>query len=399
MYNFPMIFRGRLGGSDAAVSLKDSSVSVAVGEGFVVAWDLGGRLYSVFRHGQTYRRGLNGRVLHKWRDPSVAPDALSAYDERQRVILGDAESASLLDETSHLASRAVRGIAVSPEAARVLERCAGFDAAAAGLDAARFARVYAPVGILPPDQYMSTVLQATVGCSFGTCTFCDLYHEPYRVRAVPEFEQHVHEALAYLGESLSLRQRSVFLGSANALAVPMPRLLDLLACVRRLVPNSPPVHAFVDGFTGTMKDAADYRRLGALGLRRVYAGLESGCDDLLAFVRKPATSGEAVATVRAIKAGGVAVAVIVMVGLGGRAFAAEHVTATVETVNRMDLGPGDLVYFSELVDGTGEAAGYQTWEALTLPERAAQLRAIREGLVFGGAPPKFARYDIREFVY
>jgi hypothetical protein len=38
-------------------------------------------------------------------------------------------------------------------------------------------------------------------------------------------------------------------------------------------------------------------------------------------------------------------------------------------------------------------------QPLPLRERARQLRAIRGGLTFPGAPPKFARYDIREFVY
>jgi hypothetical protein len=395
-----MIFRGRLGGIEAAVSLKDSSVSVAVGEGFVVAWDLGGRLYSMFRRGHTCRRGLNGRVLHKWRDPALAPDAAGPYDERQRVVLDDEASDALLDESATLASAAMRALPVSPECTGVLERCARFDGAAGRADADAFARVYAPVGILPPDQYMSLVLQATVGCSFNSCTFCDLYDEPYRVRTIPEFERHVGDALDFLGNSVALRRRSVFLGSANALAVPTPRLLDVLAVIARLVPASPPVHAFVDGFTGTMKDAGDYRRLGAAGLGRVYVGLESGHDALLARVRKPATSAEAVHTVREVKAAGLAAGVIVMIGLGGRAFEEAHTGETIEAVNRMDLGPGDLVYFSELVEGTGlpSEAGASP-DVLSLRERAAQLRAIRDSLRFPAAPPKFARYDLREFVY
>ncbi len=432
-----MIFRGQLDGAAAAASLKDSSVSLAVGEGYVVAWDLGGRLYSVFRGGHTFRRGLSGRVLHKWRDADAAPEAESAYDERQRVVMDEAEGDRLLDECAALARGAAAAMRENPSkwtppfpldvhsvtgaADRLLaalDLCGQFDAGGARADASRFAQVYSPIGILPPDQYMSVVLQATSGCSFGTCTFCDLYHGPYRVKTPGEFGRHIDGVRAYLGPSLSLRARSVFLGAANALAIPLPRLVELLGVLRAAYRGSPPpVCGFVDGFTGALKDVEAYRTLAAMGLARVYIGLESGHDPLLAFVCKPGTSAEALQTVRAIKEAGVAVGVIVMIGLGGRRFAERHVADTIDAVNAMALGARDLLYFSDLVpipgtsypatpsvvdhrkgQGVSPLPG-EGLEPLGQRERIAQLRAIRTGLRFPGPPPKFARYDIREFVY
>jgi hypothetical protein len=426
-----MVFRGHLDGTAAAASLKDASVSLAVGEGYVVAWDLGARLYSVFRGGHTYRRGLSGRVLHKWRDPEAAPDAESPYDERQRVVAGQEEADRLIDESAALAARAATAIAaepglwrdetgtsaaagaeVDPDGApgaggrllRALALCARFDASAARADAARFAEVYSPIGILPPDQYMSIVIQATSGCSFGTCTFCDLYRDAYRVKTVEEFARHVAEVRSYLGGSLALRARSIFLGAANALAVPMPRLAGLIDVLHESFGGAaPPLHAFVDGFTGALKDASSYRLLAGRGLRRVYIGLESGHDPLLAFVRKPGTRAQAVETVLAVRSAGVGVGVILMIGLGGRRFAAGHVRDTIDAVNAMGLGAGDLLYFSDLVEVPGTSypaiAASARVEALSPAERMEQLRAIRAGLRFAGPAPKFARYDVREFVY
>lgn len=412
-----MVFRGRLDGLEAAASLKSTSVSLAVGAGYVVAWDLGGRIYSVFKGGHTFRRGLSGRILHKWRDAEAVPEAAGPYDERQRVVLGEADGERLLDESAALAARAANAVAGDPASWRdengatpppqlleTLAACARFDARAARADRARFAEIYAPIGILPPDQYMSVVLQATSGCSFGTCTFCDLYHDTYRVKTPEEFFRHIAAVTGYLGASLSLRRQSAFLGSANALAVPLPRLLELLHVLRAAFDGAPPpVHAFVDGFTGALKDTDAYRQLATLGLKRVYIGLESGHDPLLAFVRKPGTSRQALDTVRAIKAGGVSVGVILMIGLGGDRFAARHVRDTVSVVNAMRLGAGDLVYFSDLVEVPGTSYPAVARDAdvrpLQLADRIAQLRAIRANLAFPSAPPKFARYDIREFVY
>lgn len=413
-----------MGGSQITVSLKSTSVSSAIDHSYVVAWDLGGRLYTVWRFGHTYRRGLDGWMLHKWRDPEAAPDAAGPYDERQRERLDPAAAAALVDEAATHARDVTAAITADPagwtiegakpeeaaaddgvrtEILRALEPCARFDAGEAAKDAARFGTVYRPIGILPPDQYMSLVLQATIGCSFNSCAFCHLYQDPYRVRSQHEFEQHIRDVLAYLGPSQRLRSRAIFLGAANALAVPTPLLLDLLAVVRDAFQPQLPVHAFIDGFTGVRKTEDDYRALRAAGLRRVYVGLESGHDPLLALVRKPGTSAQAVEAVRTLKAAGLSAGVIVMTGLGGERFAAAHVADTAKVLNAMSLDAGDLVYFSELVQvhGTDYPAlsAHHELGSLNMKELAEQLRAIQSRLEFEGAPPRFARYDVREFVY
>jgi hypothetical protein len=410
-----MVFRGRLHDRPILLSVKDTSVSLAVGDDWIGAWDRGGRLYSLWKGGHTYRRGLNGRILHKWR--SEGRGVRDPYDARQRVYVEGEDANALVQEAADVLRGVLIAVARDPSAwpdtagqlpdAAVLaafERCSRFDARAAREDAIRFARVFSPVGILPPDQYLSIVLQATEGCSFGTCAFCDLYHERYRVKSADEFLRHAEAVRDYLGDSVRLRGRSVFLGAANALAVPVPRLLEFFEVIA-VVFDAPgrPVHAFVDGFTGARKTAVDYAALRERGLRRVYVGLESGHDPLLAFVRKPATRDQAVDAVRAIKAGGVSVGVIVMIGLGGQRFAAGHVRDTIAAVNDMRLGPDDLLFFSDLVEVPGTAyprlAADGDLHPLSLDERLAQLTAIRAGMVFASRPPHLARYDVREFVY
>jgi radical SAM superfamily enzyme YgiQ (UPF0313 family) len=264
--------------------------------------------------------------------------------------------------------------------------------------------VFGRVGILPPDQYLSLVVQATEGCSFNTCTFCELYGEGYRVKTPEEFRQHVSGVLSYLGASASLRSRGIFLGAANALAVPMARLLPIFeTLLEELDAARRGVCAFVDGFTGARKTVPEYRLLSHFGLRRVYVGLESGHDPLLAFVRKPGTAADAAETVRAIKSAGVQAGVIVMIGLGGAQFADGHERDTITVINAMGLGAGDLVYFSDLVEVTSASYPAMVTDAqirpLTGGERRQQQDRIRAGLRFAAAPPQFATYDIREFTY
>jgi len=161
--------------------------------------------------------------------------------------------------------------------------------------------------------------------------------------------------------------------------------------------------AFLDGFSGSKKSADDYAELAAHGLARIYIGLESGHDPLLSWLHKPGRAADAVRAARAIKAGGVKVCVIVLLGAGGTRFAEGHVRDTIQAINSMALGAGDLIYFSDFVSLPGQPYGQvaerDDVEPLTVDQMHAQRRAIESGLKFSGAPPKLSAYDIREFVY
>jgi hypothetical protein len=403
-----MLIRANHASSAYTITLRAGSITVGVNERRIVASDRAGRLYSLYRDGHTWRRGLNGRLLHKWQEhgsrqrESVLPsEADAVVDEASGIVAGVLRAI----ESSGLAWDPSLGPAVLDEVAATLRLAASFDSRAARLDAARFARVYSPIGILPPDQYLALVLQETQGCSFGTCTFCDLYREPYRVRNVAEFRRHVEEVRDYLGASLALRDRSIFLGAANALAAPIATLLPVFDVIVSEFGRDGlrPVHAFVDAFTGTRKGVEEYRALADRGLRRVYIGLESGHDPLLAFVRKPATTADAISTVASLKAAGIQVGVIVIVGLGGDRFAEGHVADTLAALNAMRLTSGDIVYLSDLVEVAGTSypllARSDRLRPLDSQERQVQRHLLRAGLVFPGPAPQIASYDISEFVY
>jgi hypothetical protein len=512
-----MIIRGRRRDTEYTLSLKPDSLSVAINTALVIVYDRAGRFYSLYQDSY-YRRSLSGQVLQKWQ----------SADGRQRRWLAAADAEAVIDLAADQLRELLDALpapdwqwltppdhpAQLRDFERVIERGARFDSAAARLDAARFNEVYSPIGILPPDQYLALVVQATDGCSFNTCTFCDLYQQPFRVKTPDEFRAHLRQVRAYLGESMLLRQHSIFLGAANALALPMARLAPLLEIIRdechserseeslgqtgdavggpeisrfaaqklaqgchserseeflgqtgdavggpeisrfaaqklaqgchserseeslgqtgdavggpeipRFARNDTPavrndtpavrndtpaarndtrgVYAFLDAFTGARKSVADYRALADLGLRRVYIGLESGHDPLLHFVKKPGRAADAIETVRSIKAAGLHVGVIVLIGLGGDRFVAGHTRDTIAVLNHMQLGDGDLIYFSDLVEAADtpypRLAAQQGLRALSADERAAQRAAIRRSLNLNGV--KISNYDIREFVY
>lgn len=146
------------------------------------------------------------------------------------------------------------------------------------LDVDQYASVYKPVGILPPDQYFSVVLQLTEGCSFNSFTFCTFYKDRYFKNKNPiEVNQHIIDVKKLIGEGINLR-RTIFLGDANALVVPMKLLIQLINLVHKNLDISQlgGNYAFLDGFSGEKKKSDDYKLLKSLGLEKIYIGLESG---------------------------------------------------------------------------------------------------------------------------
>ena len=290
---------------------------------------------------------------------------------------------------------------------------AAWDWAALQADRARFHQVYRPVSILPPDQYLALVLQATEGCSHNACTFCDFYRgRPFRIKSLAEFQEHMTQVREFFGPSLALR-KSIFLADANALVIPQPRLLALLDAVNESFPIKGAtrdsaafagIYSFIDAFHVERKSVAQWAALAARGLRRAYIGMESGDDGLLRFLNKPGTVADAVEAVDRLKAAGVAVSVILLLGAGGDRYTASHVTGTIAALNAMPLGGGDLVYFSDFVALPDAEYGRRALAAgirpLSQEEMRAQERDIRAGLHWAGAshPPQMSRYDIREFI-
>jgi hypothetical protein len=419
------------------ISVKPNCLTVsfsAGGNADVFSWDGEGRLWTGQENGISYRRGLNGRVVAKWQVPESAPagDWITRLlarrqpgvhghfredpEARGRKWLTTADGLALEERARQRLSALLDAIETGEaaiqdqlpkDAYQYFQAILAFDRERSLADVERYHQVYKPVGILPPDQYFSVVLQATEGCSFNTCTYCTFYRDrPFRVKSAEQFLAHIQQVKDFIGSGMSLR-RTIFLGDANALAAPMKRLAELFAITNREldVDALGGIFAFLDGFSGERKTSSDYAALRDFGLSRVYIGLESGNPELLKFLKKPGEPQDALQAVQALKQAGVAVGVIVLLGAGGHTYARKHVADTIAILNAMPLDADDLIYFSELIEDEGMEYTRDAHKAnlrpLTPVERITQGHQIEEKLRFSaaGGTPHISRYDIREFVY
>jgi radical SAM superfamily enzyme YgiQ (UPF0313 family) len=373
----------------------------------VYSFDHAGRLWTSLEEGKSFRHGLDSRVLARWKDNT---------GRAQRRWLTEGEACGIESRARQLVVDVLTGITtgtldLNPTLSDVdlnrLKKTAAFTNEMQKIDRQEYNRIYRPIGILPPDQYMSVVLQLTEGCSFNSCTFCGLYRgQEFRIKSLEEFHQHALDVRDYLKEGISLR-KTIFLGGANALVLPQEKLRPYLEIIGQAfnVQALGGIFAFLDGFSGEKKSLSDYQEMADLGMDTVFIGLESGCDDLLKYLKKPASSDQVLETVKTLKAAGISAAVIILLGAGGQIYHDRHVQETVRVLNEMKLDGSDMVYFSRMVSSTDAPYASLVQEkhlmALTESEQNMQWHAIESQLTFDEITgmPSISVYDIRDFVY
>ncbi len=366
------------------------------------AFDAEGRLLSAFRHGVNYQRGLSGTILKK---------QVVANQPKQCQVLSDAEARDLLVQVlAHVAQLRDLGLAGQhKEVDAWLNRILAWSVGRYNDERIRFSSIYQPVSILPPDQYLSLVLQAAEGCSWNRCTFCTFYLDRrFRIKTPDEFRAHIRQVKAFLGAGITMR-RSIFLGDANALIVPQPRLRELLQVVHDEFEFDSKdalqgIYAFLDIFGAEQKGVDEYRELHDALVRRIYIGLETGDDTVFQLLNKPGSPAACVEAVRTIKAAGINVGVIVLAGAGGTHFAAQHVANSLAALEQMQLGAGDIVYISPLIVAANspyltaltDAASKQL-DADTMQAQIAHLKTEARRVV--GQGTRVTLYQIGEFIY
>lgn len=375
------------------VNLSPTATVLSPGPERVAAFDREGRLLTFARGSAFFRRSLGSELYVRQRS-----------DTTRWRRLDDGEALALFAETLDLA----RAMGESPdpggESEELRARLAGeisrWSPDRLLAERSRFARAYRPIAILPPDQYLAVVVQATEGCTWNRCTFCSFYQDrPFRARTGDELAAHVEAVKDLVGGDLA-RRRSVFLADGNALALGTRRLLPIFDLLARALPGLP-VASFVDVWSGERHESADWRELAGRGLAQVAIGMESGDDELLAWVHKPGSRRELEAFVAELKTAGLALSLIVIAGLGGERFRVRHREATLAALAAMPLDRRDLVYLSPFVEAPASEYARRSIESGLAPmsgEAIEQEIAIMAGALRGRGL-RVGRYDIREFFY
>jgi radical SAM superfamily enzyme YgiQ (UPF0313 family) len=185
----------------------------------------------------------------------------------------------------------------------------------------------------PPSEADAYILQATLGCSWNRCTYCDMYRDKvYRERELPAVLEDLRTAVAIAKDRID----KIFVADGDALGMATDSWLAILDAARAGLPLLRRVSCYATAANVLKKTPEELAELRARGLTRLYIGPESGDDATLKRIAKGGTHAEHVAAARAAHAAGMELSVIVLLGVGGTARAREHAQATADLITEMD---------------------------------------------------------------
>lgn len=224
--------------------------------------------------------------------------------------------------------------------------------------------------IRPPSESGSLLIRVTRNCPWNRCTFCGLYKgEPFSRRPVAHVLRDIDTVRHYVdllrqrqgsggtgslppldpalqeGEQMALYAarswllagaQSVFLQDSNSLIIKPDHLVTILQHLNAAFPGIERITSYARSQTIARIGEADLARMAAAGLNRIHIGLESGCDQVLAQVKKGADSAAHIVAGCKVKQAGIELSEYYMPGLGGRAMSRQHALESAEVLNRIN---------------------------------------------------------------
>ncbi len=198
------------------------------------------------------------------------------------------------------------------------------------MNASEFPIRYIEPVFRPPSEAHSLILPVTNGCSWNSCTFCEMYTAPQKkFRARDEAE--VLDEIRRCGEQLIVQR--VFLADGDALVLPTHRLLRILEQIRQCLPEVQRVSSYCLPRNLRKKSVAELQELADAGLGMAYVGAESGDDEVLALVNKGETYESTLSALDKLGAAGIARSVMILNGLGGRQLSRQHARNSARLMN------------------------------------------------------------------
>lgn len=185
----------------------------------------------------------------------------------------------------------------------------------------------------PPSEANSYILQATIGCSWNACTYCDMYRaKSYRLRDLDETLADVRKAGAAYGAGLD----KIFVADGDALGMDLARWETILASCSAAFPGLRRVSAYATAINILEKTPDELRRLRELGLTLLYIGPESGDDTTLKRIAKGAGFDDHVEAARQTREAGIKLSAIFLLGAGGCERSDEHAIGSARLATAMD---------------------------------------------------------------
>ncbi|HKJ64051.1 MAG TPA: radical SAM protein [Desulfopila sp.] len=224
--------------------------------------------------------------------------------------------------------------------------------------------------IRPPSEAHSLILQVTTGCSYNRCSFCGAYkNTPFRFK-----ERQLDSDLDF-AEQHCRRHNRVFLADGDVLILPFAQLSEIFRKIRCRLPWIRRISLYGSCRAIRSKSLSQMRELKNPGLDRIYMGLESGHDRVLASVNKGETAASMRRAAARTSACAIFLSVTVLLGIAGSSLSEAHAVETGSILS--DMNPQQIAALTIMpLPGTDFHRAIQRNE-ITLPSPPELLRELK----------------------
>nr|WP_320118015.1 radical SAM protein [uncultured Marinifilum sp.] len=183
----------------------------------------------------------------------------------------------------------------------------------------------------PPSEAHSLIIQATLGCAWNKCAFCEMYSsKQFRARNEEDVFKDINSMSAY-----SNHYRKVFLADGNAMVLSFERLSRILDKLNETFPRLTRISAYAIAKDIEAKTDEELRSLAAKGLKLLYVGIESGDDELLGRINKGENYISTSKALQRARKAGIKLSVMILNGLGGKNYSQQHAINSAKVINEI----------------------------------------------------------------
>jgi len=181
----------------------------------------------------------------------------------------------------------------------------------------------------PPSEGKSLIIQATLGCSWNKCAFCEMYtSKQFKARKEEAIFADIDAFIPYAPQI-----RKIFLADGDPLVLSTDRLLRILKKLNDTFPNLRRVSTYASPINIANKSLEQLKLLKEAGLTLLYVGIESGDSEVLNAINKGETYQTTIEGLNKSKSAGIDSSVMIINGVGGVKLSHQHAINSAKVLN------------------------------------------------------------------
>ncbi len=184
----------------------------------------------------------------------------------------------------------------------------------------------------PPAEAYSAIIQATIGCSWNKCAFCEMYtSKKFKVRTFGSLKSEI-EILAKTYPDT----KKVFLADGNSFVLSANSLIQILNEINLQFGRIQRISSYALPKDIVNKSFQELKEIRSRGLKLLYVGIETGDDELLKMLNKGESyNSNSEGIMKAHKAG-IDTSIMILNGLGGKNYSEQHAINSAKIINEIE---------------------------------------------------------------